>query len=69
MSMREILNERGISCHPFAWTHDGPALQEDEQHCFQYEVRKYGDLIGFITADRARQHPDVRWKRSLVRGS
>ena len=41
-------------------------MSEDEQHALRYEVRKYEKLIGFITADRARLHPDVKWKRSLM---
>jgi len=49
------------------WTHDGGALSHDEQHAFRHEVREHGNVIGFMTADRARQHPDVRWKRSMQR--
>ena len=49
------------------WTHEGSQLSHDEHHAFRYEVREHGNVIGFITADRARQHPDVRWKRSIQR--
>jgi hypothetical protein len=63
------IEDRGITCRPVAWTHDGPVLQHDEEHAFQYEVRKAGNLIGYMVADRARQHPDVRWKRSRVQGT
>jgi len=41
----------------------------DEQHATRYEVRKYEKLIGYITTDRAWLHPDVNWKRSVVRGN
>jgi hypothetical protein len=59
--------ERGLTCEAVMWTHDGEHLSHDEQHAFRYEVREHGIVIGFITADRARQHPDVRWKRSIQR--
>src|SRR5208282_4999149 len=58
--------ERGLTCEAVAWTHQGSRLSHDEQHAFRYGVRERGTLIGFITADRARQHPSgARWKRSL----
>ena len=60
--------ERGLTCEAVAWTHQGSRLSHDEQHAFRYGVRERGTLIGFITADRARQHPSgARWKRSLKR--
>jgi hypothetical protein len=60
--------ERGLTSEAVAWTHEGSRLSHDEQHAFRYEVRERGTLIGFITADRARQHPSgARWKRSLKR--
>ena len=63
-------NERGLSCEPVGWEGDGsPVLQHDDQHANRYEVRKGGDLIGYITADPFLRHPDVRWKQSRVRGS
>lgn len=67
--MEHSLIERGFSCKPIMWAGDGPALApQDEQHAFRYEVRdRCGELVGFINADRARQHPDVKWKRSLLR--
>jgi hypothetical protein len=49
------------------WTHHGERISHDEQRAFRYHVRERGILIGFITADRARQHPGVRWKRSIQR--
>lgn len=49
------------------WTHEGSRLSHDEHHAFRYEVRERGNVIGFITADRDRQHPGVRWKRSVRR--
>jgi hypothetical protein len=56
--------ERGL-CKAYMWTDSS----HDEQHAFQYEVRERGNLIGYITADRARQHPSgARWKCSRVGG-
>ena len=51
------------------WSGDGARLVPfDEQHAFRYEVRNQsGNVIGFINADRARQHPDVEWERSVLR--
>jgi hypothetical protein len=49
------------------WIHEGLQLSYDEQHAFRYQVRECGNLIGFITTDRARTHPDVRWKCSRLR--
>ena len=60
------LRERGISCHACGWSHDGPTLQHDEDHAFQYEVREFGSLIGWITADRARSHPGMMWECKRV---
>jgi len=51
-----------LTCRAVAWTHDGPQLQTDEQHAFRYEVRDADGVVAFITADRARQHPDVQWE-------
>ena len=66
--MAEILNERDLTCGATMWTHDGGPLQHDEQHAFRYDVCERGKLIGFITADRARQHPSgAMWKRSRIR--
>jgi len=60
--------ERGLPCEAVMWTHEGTTLAHDEQHAFRYEVREHGNVIGFITADRARQHPSgARWKRSVQR--
>jgi len=43
-------------------------VPQDEQHAFRYEVRNQsGNVIGFINTDRARQHPDVKWERSVLR--
>lgn len=60
-----LKTERGLTCKPVMWTTEGLRLSHDEQHAFRYEVWEQGNLIGFITADRARNHPDVKWKRSL----
>jgi hypothetical protein len=57
---------RGLSCHAVGWSNDGPRMLLDDQHAVRYEVRKYEKLIGFITTDRAWQHPDVKWKRSVL---
>lgn len=60
--------ERGLNCEAVMWTHEGSRLSHDEQHAFRYEVQEHGKVIGFITADRARQHPSgARWKRSVQR--
>jgi hypothetical protein len=60
--------ERRLTCEAVAWTHEGSHLSHDEQHAFRYEVREHGKEIGFITADRDRQHPSgARWKRSVKR--
>jgi hypothetical protein len=60
--------ERGLTCEAVMWTHEGSRLSHDEQHAFRYEVREHGNVIGFITAAGARQHPSgARWKRSVQR--
>lgn len=61
-------NERGLVCEAIMWVGNGPHLvPQDEQHAFRYEVRdQFGDVIGFINTDRARQHPEVQWERSLL---
>ena len=59
--------ENGLTCRPVMWIHDGAHLSHDEEHAFRYEVREHGNVIGFITTDRARQHPEVKWKRSVHR--
>jgi hypothetical protein len=61
-----INTERGFTCKAYAWSTQVPIVQDDEGHAFRYEVREYGKLIGYITADRARSHPDVKWKNSRV---
>jgi hypothetical protein len=60
-------SERGLTREAVMWTHEGSQLSHDEQHAFRYEVREHGGVIGFITADRARPTPCVRWKRSVQR--
>jgi hypothetical protein len=51
--------ERGLTCKPIMWSHQGAQLSTDEQHAFRYEVRdERGDVIGFINTDRARTHPE-----------
>jgi hypothetical protein len=57
---------RGLSCHAYMWSIQGPITQTDEQTAFRYEVRKFGELIGFITADRSRHHPEVKWDCSRL---
>ncbi len=59
--------DRRLTCQAVAWTHDGPQLQIDEQHAFRYEVRNASGVVGFIAADRARWHPDVRWRREVFK--
>jgi len=55
-----------FSCEPVQWITEGSRIARDEQHAFRYEVRnERGETIGFITADRARRHPDVKWKRDV----
>lgn len=58
--------ERGISCHAVMWSTQGTVLDTSDRAAFRYEVREYGNLIGFITADRALFHPDVMWDCSHV---
>ena len=62
-----IRQDHRPSCKAIAWTHDGPQLSTDEQHAFRYEVRGANGIVGFITTDRARSHPDVHWTRELLR--
>ena len=59
--------ERALTCEAVMWTHEGSRLSHDEQHAFRYKVREHGNVIAFITADRDRRHPGVRWKRSVQR--
>jgi hypothetical protein len=67
-SMEHFLTMRGFSCIPINWCGQGARLiPHDERHAFRYEVRdQRGTIIGFINTDRARQHPDVKWERSLL---
>ena len=46
------------------WTTQGSVRHTDDTMAFRYEVREYGNLIGFITADRSVFHPDVMWDSS-----
>jgi hypothetical protein len=57
------------TCEAIMWVGDGAQLvPHDEQHAFRYEVRNQrGNTVGFINTDRARQHPDVKWERSVLR--
>jgi hypothetical protein len=66
--MKSFSNERSLTCEAVMWFVDGARLvPRDEQHAFRYEVRdQRGNVVGFITTDRARQHPDVKWERSLL---
>jgi hypothetical protein len=66
--MGQFSNKRGFTCEAVMWCGDRPQLILDEQHAFRYEVRdQRGETIGFINTDRAHQHPDVKWERSLLR--
>lgn len=67
--MEGFSGNRGLSCEAIMWIGDGAQLiPHDEQHAFRYEVRdQRGNVVGFINTDRARQHPDVKWERSLLR--
>jgi len=67
--MENLSNRRGFICEAIMWIGDGAQLiPHDVQHAFRYEVRdERGTTIGFINTDRARQHPDVKWERSLLR--
>jgi len=58
--------QRGLSCHAIMFSNQGPVLHTDDKSTFRYEVREYGNLIGFITADRSISHPDVMWDCSQV---
>jgi hypothetical protein len=66
--MKIFSNERSLICEAIMWVGDGARLiPHDEQHAFRYEVRdERGNVVGFINTDRARQHPDVKWERSLL---
>lgn len=67
--MENPSNKRGLSCEAIMWIGDGAwSIPHDEQHAFRYEVRdERGATIGFINTDRARERPDVKWERSLLR--
>lgn len=64
--MIRTISQRGLTCFAYAWGNQTPLAQGDERHAFRYQVMRYGKLIGYITADRARSHPDVKWDCSLV---
>jgi hypothetical protein len=66
--MKSFSNDRSLTCEAIMWVGEGPRLiPQDEQHAFRYEVRdERGNVVGFINTDRARQHPDVKWERSLL---
>ena len=67
--MEQFSINRGLICEAIMGSGEGAQLVPyDEQHAFRYEVRNQrGNVIGFINADRARQHPGVEWERSLLR--
>lgn len=67
--MEQFSINRGLTCEAIMWAGDGAELvPHDEQHAFRYEVRnQHGNVIGFINADRARQHPGLEWERSVLR--
>jgi hypothetical protein len=65
--MEQFSNNRGLTCEAIMWVGDGGQVIHDRQHAFRYEVRdQRGNVVGFINTDRARQHPDVQWERSLL---
>ena len=66
--MEGFQSTRGFTCEAIMWAGEGPQLvPHDKRHAFRYEVRNQrGNVIGFINADRARQHPGVEWERSLL---
>jgi hypothetical protein len=59
--------QRDLTRKAVMWIHEGLQLSYDEQHAFRYEVLECGRLIGFITTDRARNHPDAKWRCSRLR--
>jgi hypothetical protein len=67
--MEQLSNGKGLTCEAIMWIGDGAQLiPHDVQHAFRYEVRdERGSVLGFINTDRARQHPNVKWERSLLR--
>ncbi len=66
--MEQLSSNLGLTCEAIMWVGDGAQLiPHDEQHAFRYEVRSQrGNIIGFINTDRARQHPGVKWERSVL---
>jgi hypothetical protein len=66
--MKSFLSERSLTCVAVMWVGDGARLiPHDEEHAFRYEVcDERGNVVGFINTERARQHPDVKWERSLL---
>lgn len=59
-----MMNERGLTCKPIMWSHQGPQLSFDDRHAFRWEVRdQFGTRLGFINTDRAISHPELMWKR------
>jgi hypothetical protein len=41
----------------------------DDTTAFRYSVHNdRGELVGFVTTDRARSHPDVGWELSRTNG-
>jgi hypothetical protein len=67
--MEQFSSNLGLTCEAIMWVGDGAQLiPHDERHAFRYEVHSQrGNVIGFINTDRARQHPDVKWERSVLR--
>jgi hypothetical protein len=58
--------DRGLTSEAYMWSHQGAQLHSDDEHAFRYKVSERGNLIGDITANRSLNHPDVKWKCSLV---
>jgi hypothetical protein len=64
--MEQFSIDRGFTCEAIMWVGE-QLIPHDKRHAFRYEVRNQrGNVIGFINADRARQHPGVAWERSVL---
>jgi hypothetical protein len=61
-----LKTEGRLTCEAYMWSHQGSQLHSDDEHAFRYKVKEAGELIGYITADRSLNHPDVRWECSRV---
>jgi hypothetical protein len=67
ISMEQFSNRKSLTCEAIMWIGNA-VIPHDAQHAFRYKVRdERGNVVGFINTDRARQHPNVKWQRSLLR--